>query len=411
MQRRRTFFELTFPVIGMTEDGEPQGSILEAAHLAGLKTGLVATSRITHATPAGYCSHVLDRSKEDKVAAQQIGKKHPFGPFVDILMGGGWNHYLPKGKGGARKDNVNLVEWAQDEANYTCVTTKNAMEKISKDYRVQLPFLGLFAESHMQYEHDREWRAPTEPTLLEMTKYAINTLHNATEESSKGFFIMIEASRIDHSGHDNDAMAHIKEVLMYNDVMAWLKDFVSANPEIQLLSAADHECGGLTLIDKYNPMAFDDLSRYTASVLAQTHDDHKKGKTIEAKTLYGKHQLVADEWVNWGNTGNGKLKTIKKMNKIYKKKGKDGLKLALGRFFSKKGGARWSTTKHSAVDVLLHGHADADKFAIMRKKLSGSIDNTEIPKYIEHALNLDMRKATEILRKKMKTKRSDEDQT
>jgi alkaline phosphatase len=74
--------------IGIDEDGNPCGTVLEAAKRAGFKTGLVVTSRLTHATPASFASHIYDRDQEDKIAEQLIGDQ-PLGAVVDVMLGGG----------------------------------------------------------------------------------------------------------------------------------------------------------------------------------------------------------------------------------------------------------------------------------------------------------------------------------
>ena len=126
----------------------PVGSILVAAHLEGFKTGLVVTSRITHATPACYCASVLDRDSENEIAGQQIGYTHPLGSFVNILMGGGRRHYLPTEEGGNREDGVNLIDWATSEG-FTYAGDKSDLDESLVDGKLPLPYLGLFKSSDM----------------------------------------------------------------------------------------------------------------------------------------------------------------------------------------------------------------------------------------------------------------------
>lgn len=355
-----------------------------------MKTGLIATSRITHATPAGYSSHVRSRAQESDIAAQQIGKTHPFGPFVDILMGGGRDHYLPTAKGGQRADKVDLIEWAKDKAGYAYAQSKKDLLGFAKGRAgVPLPFLGLFAPSHLEYEVDRKHTAAKDqPSLLDMTKIAISTLQNATGNSTKGFFVMIEASRIDHAGHANDAAAHIQEVLMYNNVMTYLRDFVSSHPDTQLLSAADHECGGLTLEDDYNPSKLKPAMRSSAHYIIQEFNE----KNPKSQTLLSKNM---DKLSIPGGLSSHERKIFGESMKYT-----DGqVEVLIGQMLAKRAGVHWSTIQHSAVDVALYGYASPEILAAMKKAVGGNIDNTDIPKYIEKVLGLSLRNATELLRK------------
>ena len=84
-------------MIGMAPDRRPYHSILEAAKAKGLATGLVATSTITHATPASFGSHIRDRNDEAGIAPQLIGGQ------VDLLFGGGRKFFLPRAEGGSRR--------------------------------------------------------------------------------------------------------------------------------------------------------------------------------------------------------------------------------------------------------------------------------------------------------------------
>lgn len=354
-----------------------------------MKTGLIATSRITHATPAGYSSHVRNRDQESDIAAQQIGKTHPLGPFVDILMGGGRDHFLPKAKGGKRTDNVDLIKWAKDTAGYTYAHSKKDLVGFAKGAGLPLPFLGLFAPSHLEYEVDRKHTADKDqPSLLDMTKVAISTLQTATGNSTSGFFIMIEASRIDHAGHANDAAAHIQEVLTYNNVMTYLRDFVTSHPDTQLLSAADHECGGLTLEDDYNPSKLQPAMRSSAHYIIEEFNE----KNPNSQTLLSKN-------IDKLGIPDGLSAREKKVFGESMKYSAGQVEILIGQMLSKRAGVHWSTTQHSAVDVALYGYASPEILSEMKKAVGGNIDNTDIPKYIEKVLGLSMGNVTEILRK------------
>lgn len=99
-------------MVGMAPDGTSYQTILEAAKVKGMVTGLVVTSTITHATPAVFASHIKSREKQDKIAEQLIANK------VNVLFGGGKEYFLPKSsRGSKRTDQKDLIKQAR-EAGY-----------------------------------------------------------------------------------------------------------------------------------------------------------------------------------------------------------------------------------------------------------------------------------------------------
>jgi alkaline phosphatase len=95
--------------VGVTANSAPLGTVLEAAKFQKkMATGLVVKSPITDATPAGYSAHVKSRDDEDRIALQQLGLR------VDVMFGGGTDHFLPTSAGGKRKDGRDLLAEARD---------------------------------------------------------------------------------------------------------------------------------------------------------------------------------------------------------------------------------------------------------------------------------------------------------
>ncbi|ORZ11543.1 alkaline-phosphatase-like protein [Absidia repens] len=228
--------------IGVTPDKRPCGTVLESAkHQHGMLTGLVVTSRVSHATPASFSAHVADRNMEPNIAAQQIGD-NPLGRSVDLMFGGGACEFLSNAtQGSCRTDTQDLFQQAQDQFGWTVQRSRQEFDALSAD-QVKLPLMSIFTPQHMSYEIDRN---PTvEPSLKEMTAKALNVL---SQKADKGFFLMIEGSRIDMAAHSNDPAAHVHEILAYQQTVALVKDFVNAHPETVLISTSDHETGGLTV--------------------------------------------------------------------------------------------------------------------------------------------------------------------
>ncbi|KAJ1952214.1 vacuolar alkaline phosphatase, partial [Linderina pennispora] len=228
--------------IGITSDKKPCGTVLEAAKSKGYRTGLVSTARITHATPAAFAAHVANRGMEDLIALQEIGN-NTISHSVDLMFGGGRCQFLPKSHDdGCRSDETDVLELAK-RAGYTRLADRAAFDSLDTG-SVRLPVLGLFAESHMSFEIDRDGKE--QPSLAEMTTKALEILDRNSQDGP-GFFIMIEGARIDMAGHDNDPATHLRDILQYWEAVAAVRKFVDSHPDTLLVSTSDHETGGLTL--------------------------------------------------------------------------------------------------------------------------------------------------------------------
>ncbi|CAG8743254.1 9678_t:CDS:2, partial [Ambispora leptoticha] len=177
--------------IGVDPDQQPCGTILESAKAKDMVTGLVVTSRITHATPASFSAHVIQRNMESEIAVQQIGD-YPLGRQVDLMFGGGRCFFLGNSTDGScRTDSRDVISDAKKRFHYLSTRKEFENIEIKKD---SLPIMGLFTLDHMSYEIDRD--PAVEPSLKEMSVKALELLTKATENSDEGFFLMIEGSRI-----------------------------------------------------------------------------------------------------------------------------------------------------------------------------------------------------------------------
>ena len=231
--------------ISVLPDHSPCGTVLEAAKKAGYMTGLVVTTRITDATPACFAAHVNHREEEDRIAEQMVGE-HPLGKMVDLMLGGGKCHFLPNTtRGSCRRDETDIIEMAKGKG-FSYVGDRKDFDGLEGGSAAMLPLLGLFAHTDIPYEVDRRNQNDVYPSLDEMTQTALNALSDATRDSDKGFFLMVEGSRIDHSSHGNDPLAHVHEVLAYDKAFASVLDFLDKNDvEGLVVGTSDHETGGL----------------------------------------------------------------------------------------------------------------------------------------------------------------------
>lgn len=211
--------------IGMTPEKEACQTVLEAAEARGMATGLVATSRITHATPASFAAHVEQRSQEAEIASQLAASG------VDVLIGGGLQNFQ------GREDGRDIL--AEMRASGATVATTRA----EYDALGSVPAAAILSPSHLAYEADRD--DTDQPSLAEMTTRAIDLLSAASPEA--GFFLVVEASRIDHAAHGNDVVGHLHDILAYNRAVKAAKAWAERDGATLLVATADHETGGMTL--------------------------------------------------------------------------------------------------------------------------------------------------------------------
>jgi alkaline phosphatase len=231
--------------VSVLPDHSPCGTVLEAAKRAGYMTGLVVTTRITDATPACFASHANRREYEDLIAEQEVGN-YPLGRTLDLILGGGRCHFLPNStEGSCRGDDKDVVAMAEKNG-FSYIDSRKQFDNLDVGTGVKLPLLGLLASQDIPYEIDRVHSPENYPSQAEMTKLALKALSAASKDSEKGFFIMIEGSRIDHAGHANDPAAQVHEVLAHDEAFEAVLDFLEHDEtEGVLVGTSDHETGGL----------------------------------------------------------------------------------------------------------------------------------------------------------------------
>lgn len=212
--------------INVTPDGKRLKPLHPKLREHGIRTGLVTTATITHATPAGFVANVDSRGEEKEIAQQYLDRR------VDVLLGGG------------RKFFDADLQGKYTAAGYELVQNREALRKLG--HASFKPLLGLFANGYHAFEIDRK-NVPALgaalPSLEEMTRAALARLRHAQD----GFFLMVEGARIDHAGHANDAAASIHDQLAFDDAVGAVLEFIAQNPETLLIITTDHGCGGIQM--------------------------------------------------------------------------------------------------------------------------------------------------------------------
>lgn len=323
-------------VISMDPDGNQLETILQAAEKSGKSSGLVATSTITHATPAVFASHVETRADEKDIAPQLLQND------VDVILGGGKKYFSDDLLNKAKQDGYEVVSDAQSLNN-----VKNADKLI-----------GLFAEDGLAPELDRDMT--NEPSLKEMTTAAIDVL----SKDKDGFFLMIEGSQIDWAGHDNDAAWAMKDTEAFEDAVEAALDFAEKDKKTLVVIAGDHDTGGMS-VGGYNESGanLEILKNVTATgdfMVAQLNEEQSN------------IQEVVKEYT-------GITLSETEINQI---KQADEPSLQINAIISKHALVGWTHTGHTGTDIPVYAYGpQAHKFA-------GLIENTDFPQLMAEAMKI-----------------------
>ncbi|KAJ2662503.1 vacuolar alkaline phosphatase [Coemansia sp. RSA 1199] len=371
--------------IGVDAQGTPCGTILEAAKNAGYSTGLVTTSRITHATPASFAAHVMDRGMEDLIAMHMLAKNATNGKStVDLMFGGGLCRFLPQSDDASCRNDDSDVWQAAKDSGVTAITRRDEFDSISQSTSSVLPIIGLFSSSHMAYSIDRD---STQPSLSEMTQTALDLLDS---DSEKGFFLMVEGARIDMAGHDNDPAAHVHDIIEYWRTVQKVHQFVHDNPDTLVISTSDHETGGLALgIDPeyiWYPRALKQVTKSAEQICAQLFRMQKQDVTDVIK------DHVFPEYLGIDNHTQAELQLVEDAMQVESGDGKHkACKHAVGGVVSKRAHIGWSTGGHTGADVGLYAYGN------QMHDIRGNMENSHLGTLLAKYLGVDTSQVTSAL--------------
>ncbi len=235
----------------------PLLTLWELAASHGLATGVVTTTRVTHATPAATFSHTPNRNWENDTdlpaAATAAGctdiarqlVESPYGHGPDVLMGGGRGNFMPTtqrdpeydDRVGQRLDGRDLIAaWQQRHPGGAYVWNTRQLRNAADDR----PLLALFEPDHMQYEHDRGGDRSGEPSLAEMTRAALARLQRiGAANGGNGYVLLVEGGRIDHAHHMGNGYRALTDTIALSDAVKAADELTSANDTL-ILVTADH---------------------------------------------------------------------------------------------------------------------------------------------------------------------------
>ncbi|NCT36296.1 alkaline phosphatase [Bacillus sp. EB93] len=331
--------------IAVDNDKSEVKTVLEAAKEKGKATGLVATSEITHATPASFGAHDENRKNMNSIADDYYNELIKGKHKIDVLLGGGKSNFV--------RPDVNLAK-AFEKDGYSYVTDKNQM---FKDKNEQV--LGLFASEGLPKMIDR----PSEtPSLADMTSSAIQRLN----KDKDGFFLMVEGSQVDWAGHDNDIVGAMSEMEDFEKAYKAAMEFAKKDKHTLVVATADHSTGGFSIGAKgiYNwygePIK---AAKRTPDFMA---DAIVKGADVE-KTL---KQYINQNVVKLTD---GEIKTV---TEAAKSKNVTNVDNAIESIFDDRTNTAWTTGGHTGEDVPVYAYGP------YKERFAGQVDNTDQAKII-----------------------------
>ncbi|WP_415753011.1 alkaline phosphatase [Paenibacillus sp. P13VS] len=322
--------------IAVDNDHTEVKTVLEQAKENGKSTGLVATSEITHATPAAFGAHDISRKNMDAIADDYYDELINGEHKVDVLLGGGKSNFV--------RDDRDLTH-EFEQAGFSYVTDRSAL---LKDTNKQI--LGLFADGGMDKLIDRTSETPS---LAEMTTTAIDRLSS----NENGFFLMVEGSQIDWAGHDNDIVGAMSEMEDFAAAFEAAIDFAKEDGETLVVATADHSTGGLTLGKDGEYNFFVDPIKAAVRTPDFMAAQIAKGASVE-ETLksYLKLELTSEE--------------IQSVKDAAKDADVTTIDNAIEAIIDNRSFTGWTTGGHTGDDVPVYAYGPASH------RFSGLIDNT-----------------------------------
>ncbi|NBR87599.1 MAG: hypothetical protein EBS84_14745 [Proteobacteria bacterium] len=217
-------------IVNGTVNVLPDGTVLTPLYTLfgqqGWKRGLVTTTEITHATPAGFAASGLKREAAESIAVQYLERG------IEVLLGGGQKFFDPA----KRKDKRDLVP-DYKSAGYQVFKSATDFAAAKNDGK----WLGIFSNSHLPFtvdwNHDAKLKASV-PHLAELTRKALAKLENESH-----FILQVEGGRVDHGAHMCDAVAALYDQVAFDEALDVVLDFQKRHPDTLVVITTDHPTG------------------------------------------------------------------------------------------------------------------------------------------------------------------------
>ncbi|MFW5757282.1 MAG: alkaline phosphatase [Bacteroidota bacterium] len=210
-----------YHAVGVDSSGNPVPSIMDLAVQKGLGTAVVVTCGLTDATPATFCASNSDREKQEDIALDYLTVN------ADYIFGGGRKRF------NQRTDKRDILKEMQD-VGYQVTTSWEETRKIS---------------SGKVFAVVEDGQLPMAPERGDIFQDAVMQAIDIISKKEKGFFAMFEGSRIDDCGHWHDIPALLGEIYDFDQTVGKVLQWAEKDGKTLVVVLADHETGGLTLLD------------------------------------------------------------------------------------------------------------------------------------------------------------------
>ncbi|RME04676.1 MAG: alkaline phosphatase [Planctomycetota bacterium] len=344
----------------------PVQSLMEWLRGKGYSVGVVTTTRITHATPAAFLSHVERRYWEKKVARQYLKSG------AQLFFGGGKKYF-----------NKSLLRDFQKNG-YRLVFSEKDLMKLHTFEKV----LALFSRSHIPFELERS----KEPSLLEMTKKAVELL----EKGKRPFFLMVEGGRIDHGAHIHDAASVWRQLVGFDRAVGWAKDWAAKREDTLVVVTADHATGGLAVSKNFRPQYLKSI-RHSAEELAKRVQRGEEAEALLRKLGYIQKLTKREkQWLKLASLQKNGYLLAKTIGHILSRRA--GVYFYPLEYGSFKGFQR---PEHSGVDVSLYAFGPGEHL------FGKTMLNSKLPIYLAKALGEEFHPQMKTRKRKQHEKTGD----
>lgn len=341
-------------------------SILEGAESVGKATGIIATSEITHATPADFTAHTNNRKYYNQILQQQINQD------MEVVLGGGFNkpsdftsEVSTDEFTAYYEDQVNNIK----EAGFDFITTKEELENYDGN-----KLWGSFADADLKYDLDRQSdNDNVQPSLAEMTDKAIEVLNKYED----GFFLMVEGSKVDWAAHANNTVGIVSDILAFDEAVKAAVEFAKADGNTVVVVTTDHGNSGITIGSRYYN---ENVGSYDKATYEDTTDLLKNARITEERF----NEIASGK-------SNEEIKALAKkyyaidLNDqelaIVKGEQGEGRKVGIREVIARRVGIGYTTGGHTGEQIYLGVYAPSDV-----ELLEGVVDNTEVNKYMQRVL-------------------------
>lgn len=221
-----TGFKAPKKAISVLSDGRVPVTLFEAARAAGVATGLVTTSGLVDATPAGFTAHEVKREHYAEILDDMLASDS------EVLLGGDWSDFPKALRNEAFQQRIAGIDTLAEAAGYEVARDLAGLKAARGPVLGWFPPRGGHGDAHG-------------PALAETTMLAVERL----AATGTGFLLLVESEVTDSTGHDNDIASLVAGIAELDAALAAILDWAAPRGDTLVLVTADHDTGGVGIVD------------------------------------------------------------------------------------------------------------------------------------------------------------------